>query len=66
MNAPFRGHVTAAGRPKRSYESRRQALAALVKRGQTGDVYECELCLRWHVSTQGVRDLLARDDDPQR
>ncbi|MDQ6909297.1 MAG: hypothetical protein M3Z84_00695 [Actinomycetota bacterium] len=64
MTAPFRGHVTGVGKPKRQYESRQQAVASLRKHGRTGEIYQCDLCLLWHVSSQRVKDYLPRDDVP--
>jgi hypothetical protein len=32
------------------------------KHGRTGEIYQCDLCLLWHVSTQRVKDYLPRHD----
>jgi len=63
MPTPFRSHVTASGAPKRPYDSRQHAVASLRKRGQTGEVYQCELCALWHVSTQRIKDYMPRGDE---
>jgi hypothetical protein len=62
MAPPFRGHVTPAGTPKRQYQSRQEAVASLRKHGRTGEIYQCDLCFLWHVSTQRVKDYLPRSD----